>query len=353
LREELASVLPVVNSSTEPIGEGPHREFHMNLEKTLATALVAAAIGLSPLAADAQDRGNGGRQRGGGRATASAPAQRSESGRQAAVRQAPRQAAPQGGQAASRASGSRQYSAPAPPSSSRSYGGPTAVPRSSENRPHASQPAPRASASAQAAPRQYGAQPAPRQAVPRQAVPRQSYSYGGPGYANRAYNNGRYGHVPPPRYYYARPYYGHGYVRPYGWAPYRPYYFSRAYYSFSPWFSIGFGISIGYPVSYPYAYLGTYRPRVYGYYDGSYTVTAGVPVYGGVSFDIQPSDADVWVDGDYVGTVGTFTPYGEPLTLTPGQHRIVVQREGFRAMEWEVTIEPGQVVPYRGAMQRY
>ncbi len=75
-------------------------------------------------------------------------------------------------------------------------------------------------------------------------------------------------------------------------------------------------------------------------------------IYGGVSFDIQPSDADLFVDGEYVGPVGDFTPYGEPLTLTPGVHRIDVQREGFQPMSWDVTVEPGQVIPYRGAMER-
>jgi hypothetical protein len=109
-------------------------------------------------------------------------------------------------------------------------------------------------------------------------------------------------------------------------------------------------------VPYPYDYLGDYRPRVYGYNsypEGSYDVSPGRPVYGGVSFDIQPADADLFVDGEFIGTIGTFTPNAEPLTLTPGVHRIAVQHEGFRSMEWDVTIEPGQVVPYRGVMERY
>ena len=76
-------------------------------------------------------------------------------------------------------------------------------------------------------------------------------------------------------------------------------------------------------------------------------------IYGGVSFDIQPSDADLYVNGEYVGQVGDFNPYSEPLTLTPGVHRIAVQRDGFRPMEWEVQVEPGQVIPYRGEMERY
>ncbi len=110
---------------------------------------------------------------------------------------------------------------------------------------------------------------------------------------------------------------------------------------------------LGDAVPYPFGYLGSYRPRIFGYYaPGSYDVAPGVPVYGGVSFDVQPSDADLVVDGQYVGTVGTFGPYAEPLTLTPGTHQIVVQHAGFRAMEWTVTIEPGQVIPFRGAMEQ-
>ena len=119
------------------------------------------------------------------------------------------------------------------------------------------------------------------------------------------------------------------------------------------------------PYPYSYFYSG-YAPHVYGsyystnsYYSGSdyygietYMAKPAVSVYGGVSFDIQPSDADLFIDGEYVGTVGTFKPAGEPLTLTPGEHRIAIQRNGYRPMEWDVTIEPGQVIPYRGVMEK-
>lgn len=366
----------------------------MKLYQTLASALVVSALGLAPLAADAQDRG-GGRERGGSRReSAGAPAQRNDGGRQAAPRQAPRESAPQA--QAQRPSESRP-SAP-PPQAQSSNDSRRAAPRSQEGRQYGAPQSPRAEAQAtprqyggQApraeaprqygsqvpraeAPRQYGGQAVPRsygqpssrpysqQVEPRRAVPRQSYGYGSPSYRG----NDRYNYrQQPQRYYYARPYSGRVFVRPYSWTPYRPYYFSRPYYSFRSWFSIGFGLSIGYPVPYPWAYLGTYRPRVYGYYDNTYdygydnsygsgyNVAPDVSVYGGVSFDIQPTDADVWIDDDYVGTVGMFTPYGEPLTLTPGQHKVVVQRDGFRTMEWDVMVEPGQVIPYRGAMERY
>jgi hypothetical protein len=156
--------------------------------------------------------------------------------------------------------------------------------------------------------------------------------------------------------YYARGYHSQVYIRPHSYVPYHPYYFGHSYYAFRPYLNIGFGLWLGYSVPYPYSYLGTYTPRVYGYdyySSGGYTVTPGVPIYGGVSFDIQPSDADLFIDGEYVGTVGTFGPAQEPLTMTPGAHRIAVQRDGYRPMEWDVTIEPGQVIPYRGVMERY
>jgi hypothetical protein len=174
-----------------------------------------------------------------------------------------------------------------------------------------------------------------------------------------------YGH---PNSYYARPYHSRVYVRPPHYAAYRPYYFGHSYYSFRPYWNIGFGLWVGYTVPYPYTYFyAGYAPRVYGtyysttdYYSGSdyygiepYIAKPAVSVYGGVSFDIQPSDADLFIDGEFVGTVGTFSPTGEPLTLTPGEHRIAIQRNGYRPMEWDVTIEPGQVIPYRGVMERY
>jgi hypothetical protein len=182
-------------------------------------------------------------------------------------------------------------------------------------------------------------------------------------------NGGRspYGANARPNSYYARPYHSQAYVRPSHYAPYRPYYFGSAYYSFRPYWNIGFGLWVGYTVPYPYSYFyDGYAPRVYGsyystsnYYSGSdyygiepYMAKPAVSVYGGVSFDIQPSDADLFIDGEYVGTVGTFSPAGEPLTLAPGEHRIAIQRDGFRPMEWDVTIEPGQVIPYRGVMQK-
>jgi hypothetical protein len=144
------------------------------------------------------------------------------------------------------------------------------------------------------------------------------------------------------------------YVRPPHFQSYRPLHFSRPYYGFRPHTHVGFGVWLGVSVPYPWAYFGSYVPRVYGYYDrGYYGVGAGVQQYGGLSFDIQPSNADLFIDGEYVGYVGTFTPYGEPLTLWPGVHRVAIVLDGFRTMEFDVNVQPGQVIPYRGMLARW
>src|SRR6185295_12925791 len=72
----------------------------------------------------------------------------------------------------------------------------------------------------------------------------------------------------------------------------------QPYYVFQPRARFSFGLSIGYPVAYPV----WYDPYpVYGYAIG--------PRYGGISFDIEPTDAAVFIDGDYVGCVDDFDPY--------------------------------------------
>ena len=290
----------------------------MSPKLTFTAAIVVAAWVLAGVPAGAQARRDEGRQRGGQRAVQGAPASRQETGRQVTPR----------------SSGTRQ---PATPQT---------MSRGGQNRQPAAQPvAPRSSDARQ---------PSARQAVPRgsvngptaqRAVPPRNDRYQSPGYRSddrRGYGQSQGGYGAR----YSRPY-----VRPYNFVPYRSFHFSRPYYSFRARLNTGFGLWLGFSVPYPWAYFGDYRPRVYGYCpDGYYGVAPGVSYYGGASFDIQPTDADLYVDGEYVGMVGTFTPYGEPLTLMPGVHRIAIVRDGFRTMEWDVRIEPGQVIPYRGAL---
>jgi hypothetical protein len=143
--------------------------------------------------------------------------------------------------------------------------------------------------------------------------------------------------------------------------------FSRPYFAFRPRFSFGFGLVVGYPVAFPGGYYYSpydysYDYPVYGYaepapaypdygssYDNSY-VDTGSANYGGVTFDIQPVTASVYIDGKYIGTVQQFSPEQPPLSLTLGRHHVEIRAAGFQTMAFDADIIPGQVTPYQGGM---
>jgi len=149
-----------------------------------------------------------------------------------------------------------------------------------------------------------------------------------------------------PRY---EPRYEPRYAPRYGYAPR---YYSRPY-VFRPRFSIGFGIFAGYAVPYSYSY--PYGVPVYGYAapEGPVVVGPGSNIYGGIAFEITPYDADVYVDGIYAGHVSDFDGTTQPLTLAAGTHRIEIVAPGYQTLTFDVGVQPGQVIPYRGDLLRY
>ena len=133
-------------------------------------------------------------------------------------------------------------------------------------------------------------------------------------------------------------------------------YAPRSYYRpyvFRPRLSIGFGIFAGYPV--PYAYSYPYPIAVYGYRAprAPVIVGPGSPYYGGIALEINPAEAEVYVDGSYAGYAGDFDGTRQPLTVSAGTHRVEVQAPGYAPLIIDVQVQPGQVVPYRGDMQPY
>ena len=171
------------------------------------------------------------------------------------------------------------------------------------------------------------------------------------GYGYRPYYRGYgYGYRPSYGYGYGNGGYGYGYGHGYGYG-YRPYHYSHAYYVFRPRLSLGFGLWIGYPIAYPYYTYGYLNPT-YGYPLSTFGLSVGV-AYGGISFEIDPYDAAVYVDGNYVGIVSDFGPGAQPLTLGAGMHRVEIQATGYAPIVWDVDVIAGQVIPYRGAMQLY
>ena len=148
-----------------------------------------------------------------------------------------------------------------------------------------------------------------------------------------------------PRTYDYSPRYSPRYSPHYSGSYYAPFWLGRTYYRpyiFHPRFSIGFNIFAGYPVPYSYPYPYAYRV---GRPPASY--------YGGVVLEIEPIDAAVYVDGAYAGVVADFDGSRQPLTLTAGTHRIEIEEPGLAPLVFDVIVQPGQVIPYRGDLRPY
>jgi hypothetical protein len=180
--------------------------------------------------------------------------------------------------------------------------------------------------------------------------------------------------------------------------------FYRPYYSFRPRLNLGFGLWVGYPVSYPYyyddypygyAYPYAADPYPYGYAAPAYgypsqpyppatqsqvypssnypqeypaapgadyapdqgtaanrAPTDGQGAPGGVSFEMTPGTAAVFVDGTYVGTAESFGPRSQPLGLISGRHHIEIRASGYRTMTFDADVRSGQVIPFQGTLQR-
>lgn len=197
---------------------------------------------------------------------------------------------------------------------------------------------------------------------------------------------------------------------------YRPYYSGfynyRPYYTFRPHFSLGIGLWAGYPVNWS-AYFGYGYPYYYGYYPAApyysgyygYPYSSAYPSYppayyddppstsppdyqsnyppnnsgygsaypqqpqqpggtiamqpgteqqasGGVTFEVTPATASVFVDGTYMGTGAEFGPTMQPLGLSVGRHHVEIRAEGYRTMSFDADVTAGQVTPYRASLQR-
>jgi hypothetical protein len=154
------------------------------------------------------------------------------------------------------------------------------------------------------------------------------------------------------------------------------------HYSFKPRFNVGHGVVVGFPILYPYAYpydpfspasgLSSYSvappsPNTYSNVSSvpatSSSVSAESPLpatiscaasapCGGVSFDLTPASAQVYVEGMFAGIADEFSATSAPLVLAPGTHYIEIRLAGYRTASFDVIIAAGEVTPYEGTLER-
>jgi hypothetical protein len=114
------------------------------------------------------------------------------------------------------------------------------------------------------------------------------------------------------------------------------------------------------------------RSYGFGYYPfgvglGAYTVGYDDPFYGGaptftqaivasdegaLRLKIKPRNADVFVDGNYVGVVDDFDGLFQKLHVSGGVHRIEVRAAGYETLVFDARISPDHKTTYEGELKR-
>jgi hypothetical protein len=114
----------------------------------------------------------------------------------------------------------------------------------------------------------------------------------------------------------------------------------------------------------PYGFgLGSYGGYGYGgYYGGYYDPWyGGYPTYqsnavdkdeGSLRLKIKPREAEVYVDGYYVGIVDNFDGIFQRLHVESGPHRVEVRAPGYEDLAFDVRITTDQSTTYQGELKK-
>jgi hypothetical protein len=137
----------------------------------------------------------------------------------------------------------------------------------------------------------------------------------------------------------------------------------RYYRGYSPWGFGGVGFGSYYGSFYdPYVFYDPYAPWYgryggysgYGYsrYGRGYPSIYSYPADGELRLKIKPREAQVFVDGYYVGIVDEFDGVFQRLHLPSGPHRIEVRAPGYETLTLDVQIRFADTTKYEGELQR-
>lgn len=67
--------------------------------------------------------------------------------------------------------------------------------------------------------------------------------------------------------------------------------------------------------------------------------------------NVKPSDAAVYIDGYFAGTVNAFDGKLQRLHVAPGEHEIVVYREGYRSLTERLYLSPNSTRTIDGRLE--
>jgi hypothetical protein len=153
-------------------------------------------------------------------------------------------------------------------------------------------------------------------------------------------------------YFYG--YYG-GY---YGYAGYcDPFYSYCGYrYGYSPYWMSAYGFGYGFFAYDPFLFSAYGSPGYAGGYSsstGGYSSSYGTSnATGSLRLKIKPGNAQVFVDGYYVGLVDSFDGAFQRLDVEAGTHKVEIKAEGYETEQIEVVVAAGETATYKGSLKR-
>jgi hypothetical protein len=143
-----------------------------------------------------------------------------------------------------------------------------------------------------------------------------------------------------------------------GFYPSYPSYPYYPYYPYNPWgfWGPGYGFGLGYLAYDPWFGAGGYGfgnvyGGGYGSGGGGYSVSQGYRDNGSLRLKINPKQAQIFVDGYYVGVVDSYDGAFQKLGLDGGDHKIELKADGYEPLAFDVLITPGETVTYKGEMK--
>jgi hypothetical protein len=155
------------------------------------------------------------------------------------------------------------------------------------------------------------------------------------------------GYYPSHPVYY--PWYGYGALG-LGYFYYDPFWWGYPGWSYPYW---GYYPYSGYYGSYYGGYSGSSVGVSLGYSgDSGYYGSSHGYGTGHLRLKVKPRDAEVFVDGYYVGLVDQFDGTFQKLDLDTGPHRVEVRKLGFATMSFDVRIPYDETVTYRGELRQ-
>ncbi len=152
------------------------------------------------------------------------------------------------------------------------------------------------------------------------------------------------------------------YYDPYYYGYYDPSY-SRYRYGYSPYWAPGYGFGLGYFSYDPFLFGGyAYDPYYYqgGYGGGGSGYPGGSSGYGASPYrgtgalrlKVKPGNAQVLVDGYFVGEIDNFDGSFQKLAIEAGAHKVEVRAEGYEPVQFDVMVAPGETITYKGELKR-